>query len=621
MLLALACLAAAFLVGLLAVSESGLKLSGVEKLCASFVAGFAVFAPATFVIALAIGMERGALLGVAAALLVVLALRRRIDWSFPFSWAELAFLALALAASAVALQHDQLELSKDGFLVAANSHGDLMYHLRVINSFAYSSNFPPQEPIYAGEPLKYHFLFDFFSATLLTLGFGLAQAVLVPAVFMMACLFALIFCFGSRFCGSRAAGLFAAFLFAFSGGWAYLLAYSPGIGFGELAKSVHDMYIENKSQFVFGNILETALEAQRPFLAGFALFMAVMLMMLMALGAFGRREAGKSSASAILLCGVLAGLSPLIHGYVFVGLLVSATAACLVFSGRKLRDLALFLAPAFVLAAPAAIFLLQGHGSGYPKLNIFWEADNLPDSLVFYVKNLGLYLPLLLGGLALADRKRRLFYLGPCALFLLANVAQLQWFEFDNYKLIAIWYLVGAFFAAGLLAELARRGGWLGVAVAAALLLVAGVDGILTFDYDWTNRYAVFGADEMGMAQWVIENTPAGAVFLTGQGHVHPLATLTGRRTVLGPYAWVVPHSLDYGTRSDEIHEVYSGGAEAAAVIGKYGVGYVVVGPYESELRPNESFFAGPLFRKVYDENVGRDRWRIYEVKMPGSPT
>ncbi len=621
MLLAIAYLLLTFAAGWLALSLARIRLSWVETACVSFMAGFALLTPLTFLLSWAFGIGAGAILGLAGALLAVALMWRRLDWRLLLDRTEIVFLAAVLLGVAAVFVHSHLELTKDGFVVAANSHGDLMYHLRVMNSFAYSNNFPPQEPIFAGEPLKYHFFFDFYSAVLLVLGLGFVQAMIVPEIIMAACLFALIFCFASRFCSSRAAGFFAAFIFAFSGGLAYLFAYSPGMGASGLAAGVHGMYISNTLQFVFGNILET-LEAQRPLLAGLALFCAVLLLLFAALRAFpeeGRGGKAKKKADAlpaVAACGVLTGLCPLIHGYVFIGLAIAGAAAIIVYSGNRLRDLALFLGLAGLVAAPAALFLLQGHGSGYPKLNLYWEADTPADAVVFYLKNFGLSLALIAGGLALSDWKKRFWYAGMCGVFVLANVMQFQWFEFDNYKFIAIWYLAGSFFAAALLAELARRGGTLGAALALALLLAATVDGLAVQEYNWDNRYAVFGLEEKAMADWVIGNTPPKTVFITSTSHTQPIPTLTGRSIVVGPFAWVAPHGLDQGARNDEVLEVYSGADGARAVLGKYGVGYVVVGPYETDsMQVNEQFFEeSGLFVKVYDQVLDGKRWRLYKV-------
>ena len=90
---------------------------------------------------------------------------------------------------------------------------------------------------------------------------------------------------------------------------------------------------------------------------------------------------------------------------------------------------------------------------------------------------------------------------------------------------------------------------------------------------------------------------------------------LTGRRTFLGYPGHVWSHGIDYTPREAELKRIYSGSADAPALIERAGIEYVVVGPLEREelrkygLNVNESFFA--RYRKVGEAGA----YRLYKTK------
>src|ERR1051325_99311 len=55
--------------------------------------------------------------------------------------------------------------------------GDLPFHLKIIASFAYGQNFPPEHPLYAGSRFVYPFLADFATAMWQRAGSSLSDAI------------------------------------------------------------------------------------------------------------------------------------------------------------------------------------------------------------------------------------------------------------------------------------------------------------------------------------------------------------------------------------------------------------------------------------------------------------
>jgi hypothetical protein len=92
-------------------------------------------------------------------------------------------------------------------------------------------------------------------------------------------------------------------------------------------------------------------------------------------------------------------------------------------------------------------------------------------------------------------------------------------------------------------------------------------------------------------AAMITDTTSATSLILHAPMPNHPVA-LTGRRSLMGypGHAW--SHGLNPGPREADIRRMYAGGADAAALLARYGIDYVVIGPPERlQMIPNEQFF------------------------------
>ena len=92
-----------------------------------------------------------------------------------------------------------------------------------------------------------------------------------------------------------------------------------------------------------------------------------------------------------------------------------------------------------------------------------------------------------------------------------------------------------------------------------------------------------------GAIAWLRANTPGDAVVLeafgddySAFGHAR-ISTFSGRATVIGWAGHELQWQHDVGTRSADVKALYttSDAAQARALIGRYGIRYVVAGPIE----------------------------------------
>ena len=92
-----------------------------------------------------------------------------------------------------------------------------------------------------------------------------------------------------------------------------------------------------------------------------------------------------------------------------------------------------------------------------------------------------------------------------------------------------------------------RLAGLRGRAVLAAFFLFGSVfSGCLSIGREAVSSYQLFSANACRAADWILKNTEKDSVFLTGQQHVNPVASLAGRQIICGSDLYVFFHGLHY---------------------------------------------------------------------------
>jgi hypothetical protein len=240
----------------------------------------------------------------------------------------------------------------------------------------------------------------------------------------------------------------------------------------------------------------------------------------------------------------------------------------------------------------------------------------LPYVAWFWLKNTGLVVPLIIAALLwkredyLITRKLLFFYLPFTLCFIVPNMVRLAPWVWDNVKVIFYWWLASAPIVALLLARLWEGKAWNRV-LAVALLVVLTLAGSLDVFALITRQgeYGEFDRDGVAFAEMIKQQTAAGATILHAPIHNTPVF-LTGRRSLMGYPGHIWTHGIDYGQREADIKRIYSGGPEAANLLSKYGVDYVVIDPQEiSVMQVNTDFF------KRYPEVIKIGEYHLYKIK------
>jgi hypothetical protein len=121
-------------------------------------------------------------------------------------------------------------------------------------------------------------------------------------------------------------------------------------------------------------------------------------------------------------------------------------------------------------------------------------------------------------------------------------------------------------------------------------------------------QYGEFDRDGVAFAESIKDKTPPTATILHAPIHNTPVY-LTGRKSIMGYPGHIWTHGLEYGPREQEIKQIYSGSGNAAALLAKYRVDYVVIGPHEvSTENPNVAFFS------MYPEVANFGDYHLYKI-------
>ena len=497
--------------------------------------------------------------------------------------------------------------------------GDLPFHLAIISGFAYGQNLPPEHPELAGVRLTYPFLVDFIAAMIVRAGGSLRSALFLEGLVLGLGIVALLQRWALLLTRDRIAALVSPVLFLLNGGLGWMLLFrdvKPRQGglVALLSNLPHNYTILPTGELRWGNVVTTLLVPQRTLLLGLPLALAAATLWWQAL------EPGPTADEArarrrMAGAGVIAGLLPLVHGHSFA--VVMAAGACLALLFPR-RTWAWFFAPAAALALPPVLWMAAGsalRAGSFVGWHAGWDHGE-QNVVVFWLRNTGLLIPLLVaafmwrrrgGGTLVPDRLAR-FYVPFALCFVVPNLLQLSPWIWDNIKFLVYWLAASTPIAALLLAHWWRRSAWRSAAVASLVLLTLAGGLDVWRVVSRAETHVIFDADAVSFAQRLREATPPRALVLHVPTYRSPVF-LAGRRSLLGYPGHIWSQGLDAGTREADIARIYRGGTDAAELIRRYGVDYVMYGPEEAAVAGEEGLTGLPLV-------LSSGRYRLYGVLL-----
>ena len=577
--------------------------------------------------------------------------------SKPDRWAFIYFFFYAGAVIVMWLVFERALLEKpEGIYTGVlNNYGDLPFHLSVITRFAFGQNYPPEDPTFAGARFTYPFLTDFISAIFLRAGATLRQSLFIENWIIGVALVGVLHSFGLRLLRNRTAAILVPIIVILNGGFGWWMLFSDvnksdGGVFHVLMNIQHSYTIlpEVTEGWRWGNAVTSLLVPQRGFLLGMPLAVMAVTQWWAAMSGEveeesvktrgqrvkGKDRIAKSKASApttadrllfglsslpsrrMFAAGLIAGFLPLVHAHSFIAIMGVAGVLALI-NIKRWREWLWFFIVSTLIAGPQMLW--STHGSAVStRAFIAWETGwghGNESILWFWLKNTGVFIPLLVTALLwktdtyLVSRKLLLFYLPFTLCFIAPNLVKLAPWIWDNIKVLFYWWIASAPIVALLLARLWN--GSVGHRVcAAALFIMLTLAGALDVFALLTRQgeYQEFDRDGVTFAEVIKQQTPPRATILHAPIHNTPIF-LTGRRSVMGYPGHIWTHGIDSGPREAEIKRIYAGAPDAAALLTKYRVDYVVVDPQERSVMPvNDAFFAR------YREVVTIDEYHLFKI-------
>lgn len=565
-----------------------------------------------------------------------------------------------------AFQRAMIDVPEGIFTGAMNNFGDLPFHLSVITGFAFGNNFPPEDPTYAGVKFTYPFLTDFVSAIFVRCGASLRQSMFIENFVVGLAFVGLMHRWALEMLRDKLAAVITPILVLLSGGFGWVLLWKQATQknedglIGMLMNLPPSFTIIPETTWRWGNAVSTLLIPQRGFLLGLPLAVIVFTQWWVSGEGKSKTEKGESadesqkpegkktrqkkskenlptlvaqgpsssfpfsffhlpSVRRMIAAGVVAGLLPLVHAHSFV--VVMVVGACIALLQRRWKDWITFFIVASLVALPQMWW--STHNSAVDAGRFFeWHFgwDHARENAIwFWFKNTGLFIPLTIAAIlwrtnkhALVSRRLLIFFLPFTLCLIIPNVLKMAPWIWDNIKVLFYWWLASAPLVALLLARLWRAGGVKRV-IALCLFTCVTLAGALDVSAIVlrSTQYGIFNAEGIKFSELVKRETAPRAMVIHAPVHNHPVF-LTGRQSLMGYPGHVWTHGLEFAPREAEIRRVYAGAPDAAAILSKYGVAYVVVSPLErSTMNVNEQFFS--KFEMVGE--IGG--YRLYKITQP----
>lgn len=520
----------------------------------------------------------------------------------PFLWVGLTALSVVVSVRILTFAYEE---TPTGGIAAGSlsTFGDWAAHLAYAGSFANGDNFPPVQPTAAGEDFVYHFGIDFFSALFVPFGASLFSALTISTGLLSIAIPGALYCSSHRIVNSRGAAALGTIFFLTAGGTAagwdrFVLDDLPDKGWGVIWNLPRSYAFDGFDKLWVDNIVSGFLYPQRPSLVGFPLTMMVLALTLPRL--LGRPKDAPTPRGMIFL-GVLVGLLPYWH--VFALPIVLGLIGFWWLLDRARAAWLYLLVPAVAIAVP--LFLLVHPPEGGRDIRLWWVRGidgswwgppNLLNIPGFWLYQTGLFLPLLAWAMFSTSVLPRRLVGGLVPIWILLVMPEIAFWHhhpLNNSKYIAFLFLLGSPLVAALLWRWIR-----GLGVKGALGIIIVLFSVLTGVLDiwrladrtssiyadgtgWPYPAEIFTASDLLLADWVRDHTDPHAVFASVEANQPAVSAVGNRRVVVESTGRLNDLGIEYSDRRLAVRDILDQAPGYEALIAKYGVDYVLIGPNE----------------------------------------
>ena len=483
-------------------------------------------------------------------------------------------------------------------LVSAKTWSDFGSHLPLIRSFSRGANWPPQYPLFPGEPIRYHYLFYSVIGWLERLGLRLDYALNLSSALGLAALFSLIFVFSSRLFKNLAVGLFSSLFFLFNSSLSFLDFFSVRqLSLHSLSDIIHNSAFPSFGPWSGGLITAfwnlNIYTNQRHLGLSFAVLTLVIYLLYTSFG----------KESKVFPVGFLLGSLALLNQPAFI----IGTLYCFWYFIRR-PDIRLPLlisamgAVPWVLIAVTTLHLVPGINfqPGY----LIPHPLTLINIFRFWVANLGLNLFFIPLGFFLAPRSARILIVPTLTLFLIGNLWKFSPDMINNHKFFNYFVIIGSMYTANLLTRIFKIKIF-GPLLTLTLTLTLIFGGVVDLFPVINDRYlAVSDAPANPDVNYFL-TLPPGSVVLNSFWFYHP-ASLAGRSVYNGYSYFTWSYGYDQVSREKSTVHIYASDSKEIACSGlkAASIDYVELSPdHESFIYPHPVLWLD-IFRPDYTNPV-----------------
>ena len=603
--------------------------------------------------------------GVVSALGILLQFKRKKEWNMRHQLSrltagEIVFLA-AVVCLVIRLMWRTFFVSDGTLYVGLSVFSDFAPHLGMIRSFSLGNNFPTVYSHYAGEDIRYHFMFQFLAGNLEFLGMRLDWAFNLPSALSMISVFSLLYVLAVRLSGNRLAGYLSALFFAFR--------CSPSF-FSYLAEVPKGTPVRDALRANIGFIGYTTHEDwglwnlnvycnQRHLAFGICALLLVLHLFIPHLYAMAERWQNRQavvtgSGSQKNKTGILATageflkfslfsidgwkaeayLRPVVLG-VLLGLTAFWNGATLLATIMVLFVLAIvsdrrveYLITAIITTVLSLIqnnFFMEGLAVGGAKFQFGFIAENttLFGTIDYIARLTGILFLVLFAAFAVVKGVRRWVLVAFSAPFVFSFFVSLTIDVTVNHKYIMVSIMLMNIFAAILLVKLFAMKNAVIKILCCGLVILMTITGF--YDYrtvikrnhpDYNLKFSM----EDPLVDWIDENTTSQDVFLTPY-YALSRAVMGGAMLFEGHGYYPMTAGYDTNKRYALTKEMYEASSvrELQGLIEENGIDYIIIdidARQSMDYELNEAVFDA-AYEKVYVEGDGEWMLSIYDTSKP----
>lgn len=429
------------------------------------------------------------------------------------------------------------EITPEGNMrISLKAWSDFAATIPLIRSFSFGSNFPPQYPIFAGPPIRYHFGYYLFVGILERIGLPLDWALNLPSTLGFTFLLTTIYLLSKIVFKSRAVGVLSVILFLFNGSFSFLEFFkSHPVSLSTISEIVNNTAFasfgpyDGKVVSAFWNL--NIYTNQRHLALGYLFFIIFLIRFYLS-----NKNPEKLTIKKSVLLGLILGFFPFIHLSVFLMTGVSLSIFFLLYP-RLRKQIFIIGCLALILAIPQYLSM----GNSEIKTTLFHPGYLVSPLTVgnffkYWFLNLGIGVILAPIGFYLATKDQRKILIPFLAFFVIGNLFQFAPDMPTNHKFFNLFIIGLNMFTAYVLIRL-----WqvkiFGKASVTLLIIILTISGIIDLFPIFNDRHIILIDMPNNKAALFIKNrTPKRSVFLNSQFLYDP-ASLAGRKIYMGwPY-------------------------------------------------------------------------------------